>query len=891
LTTWHNQTLGKLFKDLKSSSETGLSSTQVTKNRARFGENSLHHEKQITPWVILFRQFTSIVIWVLIGAALLAITLGEVVDGVAIITIVMLNGLIGFYQEYKAERSAAALAHLTAPRAKVIRDGQLQLILATEIVPGDILVLEGGDLVAADARLFQSYILKINEAPLTGESQPVEKQVKDCDEATPLAERTNMVFMGTSAVNGTGRALVIATGMDTELGKITKLLDTTEEQQTPLQQQLNRVGNHLLLGCLGIVSIVAILGLIRNVPALEVLMSAVSLAVAAIPEGLPAVVGIALALGMLKLARRKALVKQLSAVETLGCTEVICTDKTGTLTIGLMTARKIVTPSYDFAVEGEKEEKSNLEQGALFHCAILCNDAELVPDDSTSFVGDPTEGALLLAAVKAGIDISSKKAKTPRVSEIPFDSDRKRMSVICEGQEGFQILTKGAPEVILERCDKIYTDQGIKPFDAKERTRLQQTIQGMTDQALRVLAFAERRVSSSLSLDNLQPDQIEQELIFLGFIGLQDPPRPESKDAIARCRQAGIKTVMITGDHPDTARAIARELGILEQGDDVVTGTELEQISDEDLRNRVKKIAVYARVTAEHKLKIVRAWKSHQVVVAMTGDGVNDAPALKEASIGIAMGITGTEVSKEVADIIITDDNFASIVTAVEEGRGIYDNISKSLGYLLAGNSGELLFMLLIVSIGWPIPLQPIHLLWINLVTDGLPALALATDQIDPTVLKRKPRKQNNQLLNSQFFKYILFVGFLTALCAAAVFAYEYRIRGDLNSAQDAAFTTFVIAELLRSFGARSSVLTVWELGVVSNIRLFVVVMISLFLQFSLHHVAFLKQIFNVEAVTLAQCFEWFAFGCIPVAVLEIYKMVKKYNNPNHPKNGLSAKI
>jgi Ca2+-transporting ATPase len=884
-TSWHDQSIPALTAQFHTDVQQGLTSAEAAQRLQHDGRNELRKGQTVSPLTLLAAQFSNLVIWVLIGAALVSAALGEVVDGIAILAIVVLNAMIGFFQEYRAEQAVAALARLTAPRARVVRDGHAAVIAAAEIVRGDVVLLEAGDLVAADARLVEASALRTSEAPLTGESQPVEKQVGVCPSETPLAERQNMVFLGTSIAGGAGRALVIATGMDTEVGHIATLLETASSDVTPLQRRLDQVGRRLLWACLGIVALVFALGLLRTVAPFELFLSAVSLAVAAIPEGLPAVVTIALALGVQRMARRHALVRRLPAVETLGCAQVICSDKTGTLTVGEMTARKVVTSAGIFSVSGEGYTTTGgfFTDGvpctaadepllsALLRAAAACNDAEFrQQDNGSTVVGDPTEVALLVVAAKGEISRESIEAAFPRLGTLPFDSDRKCMTVMRARDDCSWAFVKGAPEVILERCSAIRTGQGVQPLTDSDRARMLQASALMAHDALRVLALAER------PLDALtDPEMIEQELIFLGLIGLQDPPRAEAFEAVRRCKRAGIRTVMITGDHPDTAGAVARELGILDAGDAVVVGSELDRMSDEALAQRVSGIAVYARVTAEHKLRIVRAWKARGMVVAMTGDGVNDAPALKEASIGVAMGITGTEVTKEAAAIIITDDNFASIVAAVEEGRGIYDNITKTLAYLLAGNTGELAIMFIAALVGWPLPLLPIQLLWINLVTDGLPALALATDPIDPGVLTRPPRRPEAQLIDWAFGKRIALIGCLTAGVALSAFAYEWYIDQNLADARDAAFSVLVIEELLRSFSMRSDARTVWQVGLWSNMQLCVVVVVSFALQLAIHHLPALQALFGTSPISLGQCVAWLALGSLPLLVLELRKVLQ----------------
>jgi Ca2+-transporting ATPase len=896
---WFDQTIVDVAKRLATDPERGLSSEEAARRLAQLGPNELRKAKGISPLALFAGQFKSLVIWVLIAAASVAIALGELIDGSAILAIVILNAIIGFFQEYRTEKAAAALARLAAPKARVVRGGHAAVIAAAEIVQGDVLLLEAGDLVAADARLIEASALRANEAPLTGESEPVGKSTGVCPTGTPLADRNNMVFLGTSIVGGSGRALVVAAGMDTEVGHIARMLQTAGAGETPLQRRLDQVGRRLLWICLGIVALVLGLGMLRSNEPFELFLGAVSLAVAAIPEGLPAVVTVALALGVQRMVRRNALVRRLPSVETLGCAQVICTDKTGTLTVGAMTVRKIVTSDRLFRVSGEGYNpvgsffSEGLEQHespllfALLWAGAACNDAELiVTDGRPAIVGDPTEGALLVAAAKWGINLAGIEAEMPRLATLPFDSDRKRMTVIRRWEEEARAFVKGAPEIILERCTRIRTQDGTRSLSGDDRAAMAYSAALLAHDALRVLAIAERSLESfpggqsapppQASTSPLNEAEIEQGLTLLGLIGLQDPPRAEARKAVARCKRAGIKTVMITGDHPDTARAIARELGILDKADEVVEGAELEKMPDDELRAQVQHIAVYARVTAEHKLRIVRAWKATGAVVAMTGDGVNDAPALKEASIGVAMGITGTEVTKETADIIITDDNFASIVAAVEEGRGIYDNISKTLGYLLAGNAGELTVMLVAALVGWPLPLLPLHLLWINLVTDGLPALALATDPIDPEVLARPPRRPQAELLDRGFLMLTLLTGFLTASVSLGAFAYEYYIDDNLAQARDAAFTTLVFAELLRAFGARSATRTIWQLGLLSNLQLFLIVAISFSFQYGIHHVPALQALFDIEPITMSQCLAWTGLGFIPFIVLSLRKVLQQ---------------
>ena len=884
---WHALDAMAVVAAVGSDATHGLTLDEAARRVAQYGPNELQKGEPVSALAIFLGQFRSLVIWVLIGAAVVSAVVGELTDGIAIVAIVVLNAVIGFFQEYRAEQAVTALARLAAPRAKVLRDGSAQVVAAVEIVRGDVLLLEAGDLVPADARLLESAALAAAEAPLTGESEPVRKTAAACTPDTALADRRDMVFLGTSITNGTGRAVVVATGMATEVGHIATLLETASAETTPLQTNLDQVGRRLLTACLAIVVVVFVLGMLRGVAPFEMFLAAVSLAVAAVPEGLPAVVTVALALGVQRMVRRHALIRHLPAVETLGCAQVICTDKTGTLTVGEMTARRVVTSGYVFSTTGEgyatdgtffteAGERAPADDPVLadlLFAAAACNDAELATrGGKTEVVGDPTEGALLVLAAKGNVTRVAIESAMPRVGVMPFDSERKRMTVIREGSGSLRAITKGAPEIVVARCASVRTPEGIVPLSDAVRAQVLGAASLLGNEALRVMALASR------PLDDwpIPDDEVERDLTLLGLVGLQDPPRAEARDSVAKCKAAGIRVVMITGDHPDTARAIARELGILDRGDQVIVGRDLEEMNDQTLVARVERAAVYARVTAEHKLRIVRAWKARGAVVAMTGDGVNDAPALKAASIGIAMGRSGTEVTKQAADMIVTDDNFASIVAAVEEGRGIYDNITKTLGYLLAGNAGELAVMLIAALVGWPLPLLPIQLLWINLVTDGLPALGLATDPIDPDVLSRPPRRPDAELMDRHFIAQLAFIGCLTATVTLAAFAYELWVDGNLEDARDAAFSVLVIAELLRAFGARSATRTVWDVGLFSNLRLFVIVSVSFWLQIAIHHQPTLARFFGTEPISLTQCIAWIVLGALPLAVIEGQKLVRR---------------
>ena len=891
-TAWHHRSAEEVLTEL-GSTVTGLSATEAVERLAANGPNRLQEGKRIGSLQIFFAQFKSLILWILIAAGAISAVMGEVVDASAILAIVVLNAAIGFYQEFNAEESIAALKKMTAPRAKVRRDGAITSIPASEIVVGDILALEAGDLVAADARLLEAASLRCIESALTGESAAVTKQPATlAGSDVPLGDRTNMVFMATAVAAGTGLVVVVATAMHTELGGIAGLLAKEgAEESTPLQKKLDSVGRILVWAALAIVALLFGLGMLRGTNLYELTMTAVSLAVAAVPEGLPAIVTVALALGVLRMSRRHALVRRLPAVETLGSTTIICTDKTGTLTAGEMTVRGLYVAGQSFEVTGDgygpdgevrlagKTPEAEYMAPLLELATVLlgCNNSHLVEEDGDwHTVGDPTEGALLSAGAKAGGNRKQIEAELPKHHAIPFDSDRKRNTVIRRMPDGrLRALINGAPDVLLDLCTEISTGTGVRPMTDEDRLRIETHNTAMAQQALRVLGSAYRDLDNA-SPSELTADAVERNLVFVGLTGMYDPPRQEAKDAVAKCRAAGIRVVMITGDHPHTAAAIAREIGLATGDESVIAGIELENISDDELRQRALKTVVYARVTALHKLRIIRALKADQeAVVAMTGDGVNDAPAIKGADIGIAMGQSGTEVTKQAADMIITDDNFATIVAAVEEGRGIYDNIRKTLQYLLAGNTGELLLMTICVAIGLPSPLLPIHLLWINLVTDGLPALCLATDPIDPDVMQRRPRPRTESMTDRSFLRSMLLTGGLTAGVAFAVYLFALKAE-PLETARTYAFTVLVFAELLRSFGARSETKQVWRISLFTNLNLVVVVAVSFGLQVWSQHNAILGRILKTSSMPFTDCLLLLALGTIPLLVLEGVKMVRR---------------
>lgn len=886
---WHARPVDEVLERVGLPSLAGLTEAEARTRLRAEGPNLLREAQPIRPWKLLLSQFSSLIVWLLIVAGIVSGVMGEIADAVAILAIVFLNAIIGFYQEYSAEKSIAALKKLTAPQAKVRREDRVRLIPASEVVRGDVVEFEAGDLIPADGRLVEVASIRCTEAALTGESEAVLKSKDTLSEAElPLGDRINMVYVGTSVAGGTGKAVVVATGMATEIGKIAGMLEKEEEDTSPLQKSLEDFGRLMVWISLGLIALLFILGLIRKMPLFELFLTSISLAVAAVPEGLPAVVTVALALGVQRMARRNALIRKLHAVETLGSASVICTDKTGTLTMGEMTVRELFVAGKSFQVEGAglepvgrilcegrepgKAELNCLQRLAWTQTGTVTASLSRV-EDRWTVVGDPTEGAMLSFSAKLEITPEGF-GKEGKIFEFPFESDRKRASVIRRLPGGeIHALVNGAPDILLSLCSHILTETGILPLDNAWRERIQLANADMAKRALRVLGTAFKPWKEPL---DFRPglEDVESGLVFAGLTGMYDPPRPEAARAITLCRKAGIHVVMITGDHPATAMAVARELGLASPTDGVLTGRELDQLDERGLQGGVERTAVYARVSAEHKLRIVRAWRARGDVVAMTGDGVNDAPALKGSDIGVAMGRSGTEVTKQASDIVVTDDNFASIVAAVEEGRGIYSNIRRTMNYLLAGNAGEMVLMLGAVIAGLPAPLLPIHLLWINLVTDGLPALCLAAEPVDPGVMGRRPRPRSERLANPEFIHSLLLCGTLTAGTSLSVFLYTINSY-DVGTARSYAFATLVFCELFRAFGARSETIPVWRLNPLGNLKLLVVVTASIALQIFSHHNNVLGGFLATAPLSLRDCLALLAVSTIPFVVLEIMKVVR----------------
>ncbi len=880
---WYAGTIEDISREFGVDPAQGLGEDEAARRLSAHGRNELPEAAPPSPWRILVAQFTSLIIWVLIGAALVSGLLGEWIDAGAILAIVLLNGLLGFVQEYRAEQSLAALKTMAVTYARVVREGARRALSSTELVPGDIIDVEAGDHVPADARLIQATAFLTQEAALTGESTPVEKTSKVlADHDVPLADQRNMLFMGTTVTGGKGRALIVATGSGTELGRIATLMTSVAVEPTPLQRRLEQFGHVLLWLSLGIVVVVFALGLWRGEPLFEMFLTAVSLAVAAIPEGLPAIVTTTLALGVMRMVSRHALIRRLPAVETLGAATVICTDKTGTLTKNEMTVRQLAVDDLVCDVTGDGYAPMGEIIGGdgrtgglrdLLWSAVLCNGSSLrAADGGWTVVGDPTEGALLVAGGKAGWRKEELERAHPLVGEIPFDSERKMMTMIRRSEGRAVAYVKGAPDILLERCDSYMTKAGdVAPLSDSMRRSIVSRNQQFAQQALRVVALARRVLDPEPA--TFESQGIERELVFVGLAAMKDPLRPEAKEAVERCRSAGIKTVMITGDHKETALAIGREAGFASEARQALSGVELNGLTDAELSSRVRDLSVYARVSAEHKLRIVKAWRAHGAVVAMTGDGVNDAPAIREADIGIAMGMTGTDVTKDASDMVVTDDNFASIAAAVEEGRSIYENIRKSVHYLLSCNLSEVLVMLGSTLLGWPLPLLPIHILWINLVTDGFPALALAVDPKDPDVMKRPPRDPQAPLLDRQRFVTVCVQGAVMAAATLVVFGMALSIMHDeVAFARTMTFTTLVLVQFLHAFTCRHDRLSLLQIGITTNRMLVAAVLISAMLQAGILLSPWGQEIFRVVRLRPDEWWLIAGFGILPFVVMELWK-------------------
>ncbi|TKB60646.1 MAG: cation-translocating P-type ATPase [Nitrospira sp.] len=908
--TWQF-TPDKLIALLGTDSERGLAGQEVERRHTEFGPNELPEALPPSLVKLFLSQFTSVMVWVLIGAAIISGLLEDWLDAAAILAIVLLNGLLGFVQEFRAERSLAALRKMSVATARVFRDGVLLSIPARELVPGDVILLEAGDRIPADARLIYAANFQVQEASLTGESTPVQKHAGVIAGAdVPLADQTNMAFMGTIAVSGKARALVVATALRTELGRIAAMMQKeseAERAETPLQRRLEQFGYTLLWLALAVVAVVFALGYLRGEPLVTMFMTSVSLAVAAVPEGLPTVVTITLALGVTRMVKRHALIRKLPAVETLGSATVICTDKTGTLTKNEMTVTRLFAGDLVFEVTGEgyepvgeiretldvKRETSpplkNLSPFTshlsplpsalreLLTAAVLCNGATLrLEEGAWRILGDPTEGALLVVAAKAALKIETLAKAYDFLGEVPFDPERKMMTIVQRTPDGPVAYVKGAPDMLLRHCThRLAMDGTIEPITESIRAATLEANAAFAHQALRVLGMAHRRLEREP--DAYRADELENQLVFLGLAAMKDPLRPEAKAAVQACRDAGIRTVMITGDHKDTAAAIAGELYGTDSQVEALSGMELDRLSDDELVKTVEQVAVYARVSAEHKLRIIQAWKRQGGIVAMTGDGVNDAPAIKAADIGIAMGITGTDVTKEAADMVVTDDNFASIAAAVEEGRGVFDNIRKTVHFLLSCNLSEVLVMLFAALLGLPLPLLPIQILWMNLVTDGIPALALAVDPKAPDLMTRPPRRPDARLLDGGRLLAIGGEGMMLGVIALGAFSYSlYGLHQELDQARTVAFTVLVVAQLVHVFNCRSERLSLFQLGVWTNRPLVWAFLLSLVVQVAVLTIPAAAPIFKIAPLPIEDWVLMGAMGMLPFLLMELVKALRR---------------
>ncbi|MFZ3114248.1 MAG: cation-translocating P-type ATPase [Syntrophales bacterium] len=865
----YQKTIDEAIDDLKSSLQ-GLSSEEAKKRLEEYGPNELKEGKKNTALGMFLNQFKDFMIIVLILAAIISGIIGDAADTVAIIVIVVLNAIIGFVQEYRAEKAIAALKKMASHTAVVMRNGMPSTIPGSEIVPGDIVILDAGRVVPADMRIIETAQLKVEEAALTGESVPVEKETETLhDEYLPLGDRKNMAYKGTFVAYGRGKGIVVSTGMDTELGRIATMLQEGEEVKTPLQKRLATFGQRLAYIVLAICAAFFLIGTFKGEDVALVLLTAISLAVAAIPEALPAVVTISLALGARKMVKQNALIRKLPAVETLGSVTYICSDKTGTLTLNRMTVEEIHAdgisgPVADFAA------KSSLISDALFEGMALSNDT--LPDAVGEVMGEPTEVALYMAAEKAGFSKTVLEKANPRVSELPFDSDRKRMTTFHRDDAGrIRSFTKGAvEEVLVKSINLLSPDGGVKDID---RDELKRESERMSATGLRVLAVGSRRWERIP--EKMIPEEVESDLTFLGLVGIMDPPREEAKEAIAICKMAGIRPVMITGDHPLTARAIAGRLGIIEDdAREIITGRELEKLSMEEFEEQVEHIRVYARVAPEQKLKIVRALQDKGQFVAMTGDGVNDAPALKRADIGIAMGITGTDVSKEAAHMILLDDNFATIVKAVKEGRRIFDNIRKFLKYTMTSNMGEIIAIVVAPLLGLPIPLLPIHILWINLVTDGLPGLALAAEPVEKGIMQRPPRHPQESMFAQGLGTHIIWVGFLMGF--ATIFTQAWAINTDHSHWQTMVFTVLCLSQMGHVLAIRSEKESIFAQGFLSNKPLAGAFLLTFAMQMATIYIPSLNQIFKTEALTAVELAICLVLSAVVFVAVEIEKYFKR---------------
>ena len=860
---WYQQTKEEILGQFQVT-EQGLTSSQAEKILAEKGENVLEEGKRKSTLQVFLEQFCDLLVVILIIAALISMVSGNVESTVVILAVIILNAILGTVQHAKAEKSLDSLKSLSSPNAKVLRDGQKVEIPSSKVVPGDILYLEAGDLVVADGRILENYSLQVNESSLTGESTNVDKSDGTLHSDCALADRANMVYSSGLVTYGRAVVLVTATGMDTEIGKIAALMNATKEKKTPLQVSLDQFGSRLAMAIMVICALVFLLSLYRKMPVLDSLMFAVALAVAAIPEALSSIVTIVQAMGTQKMAKEHAIIKELKAVESLGCVSVICSDKTGTLTQNKMTVQNIYTNGQTITID-QLNLKNQLHRYLLYD-AILTNDSSIVDGKG---IGDPTEFALVEMGRKATVDENLLRELMPRLEEIPFDSDRKLMSTKYELHDVPTVHTKGALDVLLDRTVKIRMEEGIRDITREDREAILQKNLEFSQEGLRVLAFGYKEVPQDyiLSLDN------EKDFIFLGLISMMDPPREESKAAVADAKRAGIKPVMITGDHKITATAIAKQIGIYEDGDMAMTGRELDAMPEEELDRKITDISVYARVSPENKIRIVDAWQRRGSITAMTGDGVNDAPALKKADIGVAMGITGTEVSKDAAAMILTDDNFATIIKAVANGRNVYRNIKNAIKFLLSGNMAGILSVLYTSLAALPVPFAPVHLLFINLLTDSLPAIAIGMEPAEKDLLSEAPRNPKTGILTKDFMTTILTQGGIIAVCTMIAFHAGLRT-GSAATASTMAFATLTLARLFHGFNCRSKH-NIFKLGFSSNWYSLGAFAAGVVLLGIVMFVPFMQNLFSVTPLTQSQIVNVCILAAVPTVLIQLFKIIR----------------
>ncbi|XZM78745.1 calcium-transporting P-type ATPase, PMR1-type [Clostridium perfringens] len=867
---WYKKSKNEILQELDVDEKNGLSSTEALRRLEKYGKNKLETKKKKT----LFKQFLSqlkdVMIYILIIAAIISAFLGEISDALIILLVIIINAVIGVIQESKAEKALDALKELSTPKALVKRDGSLKEILSEDIVPGDIVIIDAGRYIPGDLRLIDTANLKIEESAFTGESVPSEKDASFLpDKEIPIGDQNNMAFMSTLATYGRGVGVVVGTGMNTEIGKIAKMIEQEENDETPLQKKLSELGKILGFLAVGICILIFIISFFQGRDLLEMFLTSISLAVAAIPEGLPAIVAIVLALGVQRMVKKNAIIRKLPAVETLGSVSIICSDKTGTLTQNKMTVTTVYTND-SYIKESEFNLNDN-ESKLLVDCMVLCNDATYSEKSQT---GDPTEIALLESPFKLNILKEKLEKEFKRIDEIPFDSDRKLMTTVnLVDDKKARVFTKGALDSILSICNKISINGKLLDFSKEYKAKVLENSNIMSDKALRVLAFAYKDISK----ENIVLDSLEKDLVFIGMVGMIDPPRLEVKDSIKLCKSAGITPVMITGDHKNTAFAIANELGIAEDISQAITGHEIDKFKEEEFNEKIINYRVFARVSPEHKVKIVKAFKSHGNIVSMTGDGVNDAPSLKAADIGVAMGITGTDVSKGASDMILTDDNFSTIVSAVEEGRKIYLNIKKSIVFLLSCNLGEILTLFTAILLNWNSPLQPIHILWVNLITDSFPALALGVDKTKEDVMNNPPRNPKESIFVKSDKIQLIINGVLIGGITLFAFKLGERLYADsLIHAQTMAFVVLSVSQLFLSLSLRSNTKSAFSLGLFSNKYLVYSILLGIFLQVIIISISFIANIFKVTPLLLYDWIVVILVSLIPFAINEILKLFRK---------------